>query len=149
VDPRNRVLKEYREILARLAPLRKDQKLSTVLQRLEMGWLTPGGEILRRIETRRLPLRRVLEQHDSLHRKWFEELSDLQKGRWINLFRGYCDDDRLQNILRLTIRRLQQLQKLTQPVTVVVQGPEEPASEVSDVTEISIPRKAVKSPLNL
>ena len=104
-----------------------------------MGWLTPGGEILRRIEKHKLPLHRVLGQHDSLQRKWFEDLSDLQKGRWVNIFRDYCGGDRLKNILQLTMRRLQQLQKLTQSVT-RVEKPKEPASE---------PREVIKSPLNL
>ena len=142
------MVKEYREILNSLAPLRTKRRFSDVLQRLEMGWLTPGFEILRRIETRKLKVSHVLEQPDSLHRKWFEDLSDRQKGRWVNIFRRYCERGQLQDILRLTMRRLQQLQKLTQPVS-TVQKPKEPASESRGATKVSSPRRAVRSPLNL
>ncbi len=148
MDPRKSVVKEYREILSSLAPLRTKRTFSDALQRLEMGWLTPGFEILRRIETRKLKVSHVLEQPDSLHRKWFEDLSDRQKGRWVNIFRRHCEKGRLQDILRLTMRRLQQLQKLTQPVTIIPEA-EKPVSEPRDVNEIPIIRKAVKSPLNL
>lgn len=138
MESRKRVVKEYREILNSLASLRQSKKLAAVLQQLETGWLTPGSEILQRIEKKKLHPAGVLAQPDSLHRKWFEDLSHLQKGRWVNIFRDYCSDERLQNILQLTLRRLQQLQKLTQP-------PRQPATAVQKPRKpklIKLPRLA-------
>ncbi len=119
MDCQTRLVREYRAIFNGLAKLtiQEQGQVSAILRKLQMGWLTPGSVILQRIEDKQLSLRKVLRRPDSLQRKWFDDLNELEKGRWITIFRGFCGDERMQAILQLTLRRLQQLQKKTKSVS--------------------------------
>jgi len=105
-----KVVQEYRAMLNELAQI-IDQPKHPLLQKFWMGWLTPGSEILRRMMREEICPRSLLRTPQSLHLKWFAELCDFNKGRWISLLRPLCKHGDLEKILQLSKRRLQQLQQ--------------------------------------
>lgn len=113
------LVQEYRAFLDEL--IRWTQHLNQpdhpLVQKLQMGWLTPGSEILCRLEKEEILAQKLLRTPQSLHRKWFDDLSELQKGRWISILRPFCVNGELENILQLTLRRLQQLQRKTKCIS--------------------------------
>ncbi len=118
MELQHRVVLEYRVILGQLKSLAEDDKaVAPVFQRLETGWLTPGGEILQRIEDGEVSPQKILRQSRFLIRKWFNELSDQQKARWIDHLRLVRVDEEVQKILQLSQRRLQQLRKSAKRVS--------------------------------
>lgn len=119
MERQTQLVRDYQAVFNGLAKLTSQEQgqVSAILRKLQMGWLTPGSVILQRIEKKQLSLRKVLQRPDSLQRKWFDDLGELEKGRWITIFRGCCGDERLQAILQLTLRRLQQLQKKAKSVS--------------------------------
>lgn len=109
-----RVVQEYRALLDELMRQLPEHPL---LQKLQMGWLTPGSEILRRLEKEKTFAQTLLQTSQSLHRKWFDDLSDSQKGRWVSILRPLCVHGEMEEILQLTLRRLQQLQRKTKCIS--------------------------------
>lgn len=126
MDSRGGIVEEYRIVLSKLAALKGEKHLA-VLRMFELGWLTPGSEILKRLRSKELSLEKVLEQPDSMQRKWFADLNNLEKSRWVKDFRIFCGYEKLEKIFQLTRRRLQQLEKnakrVSDSVTRVPRGP--------------------------
>ncbi|MBX3110307.1 MAG: hypothetical protein KF743_14090 [Fimbriimonadaceae bacterium] len=83
--------------------------VKNLLRILKMGWLTPGPEILKRLESKRLTPRAVLQRPELLQKKWFHELSAHEKPRWINVFWSSTAKTQLSQVLGISKRRLQQL----------------------------------------
>lgn len=82
---------------------------------LRAGWLTPGSEILFRLENRKILPESVLRRSYLLQRKWFSELDCDGKSKWIRLFWDFCKKDELPKVLGLSKRRLSQLIKAGNP----------------------------------
>jgi len=105
---------EYRSLVETLVALKRthtalSEPMQSVLESLRAGWLTPGREILFRLELRELSLQSVLRRSRKLQRKWFTDLSVLEKSRWIRIFWHSPAKDDLPKVLGLSKRRLQQL----------------------------------------
>ena len=97
MERQSRVVSEYRSILSELKLLR-GESAAAIFRRLETGWLTPGSEILERIENQEVSLQKILRQSRSLLRKWFSDLSDQGKGRFIDLLRLVCVNEEVQEM---------------------------------------------------
>ena len=116
----NPVWREYRELVKSLTRLQGANQpgqndLRDLLRSLRTGWLTPGSEILFRLEKKRLKPRAVARRPPALQRKWFQELNDLEKSRWIAVFWDTPAKSDLPKLLKLSKRRLQQLMKTRNP----------------------------------
>jgi len=109
------IRREYRAIIQSVKELSKASEVTLPVQKLlkalKMGWLTPGSEILSRLESKRLSPQAVLRRPAMLQRKWFHELSGSEKPRWINVFWNLSAKTDLPKILELSKRRLLQLQQ--------------------------------------
>lgn len=110
------IRREYRGILKSLSKLKGASPgfsgpIQGMLRTLRTGWLTPGSEILRRLEKRRLSLSSVAQRPVLLQRKWFMELKASDKPRWVRIFWDSPVKDELPQILGLSKRRLLQLMK--------------------------------------
>lgn len=149
---RGGIVEEYRVILSELATL-KGKQLASVVRKLEMGWLTPGSEILRRLRSKDLSLEEVLRQPDSMQRKWFADLNSLEKSRWVKAFRIFCGYEKLEKIFQLTRRRLQQLEKNAKRVSDSVlsfpRGPLAPNRESPELPNLSGDGDEASNPENL
>lgn len=109
------IRREYRAIVQSVKELSTAASEATLpaqklLKALKMGWLTPGSEILSRLESKRLSAQAVLRRPAMLQRKWFNELLASEKPQWINVFWNLPAKPDLPKILGLSKRRLFQLQ---------------------------------------
>ncbi|MBX3172218.1 MAG: hypothetical protein KF760_32740 [Candidatus Eremiobacteraeota bacterium] len=110
---------DYRSVVKRLASLKQHQEpaVREVLRILRLGWLTPGSEILFRLENALLRPGAVLRRPIPLQQKWFSELNYFEKSRWITIFWKLETKDELPQILGLSKRRLQQLMQAAKCVS--------------------------------
>lgn len=120
------ILREHRLLLRRLRELKQlmvaqtsDKSYDTFLQILRtvrLGWLTPGKKVFRLMLSGRVAPSTILKKPASLQRKWFSELDEIEKGRWLLNFANRARNENIRvlgQILGLTPRRLQQLLRLT------------------------------------
>ena len=117
MNQREQIRREYRGLLKSLSKLTAEsptfpRPIQDVLRTLRTGWLTPGSEILRRLDNNRLSLRSVAQRPVLLQRKWFMELLPVEKARWVGLFWDSHVRNELPEILGLSKRRLLQLMKV-------------------------------------
>lgn len=109
------IRREYRALLKSLRelPLTSEATLPAqkLLKALKMGWLTPGSEILSRLESKRLSPQVVLRRPLILQRKWFHELLAGEKPRWINIFWNLPAKTDMPKTLGLSKRRVLQLRQ--------------------------------------
>lgn len=109
------IQREYRAIIQSVRELslasEATQQGQKLLQVLKMGWLTPGSEILKRLESKKLAPRAVLRRPALLQQKWFHELSSPEKSRWLQVFWNLSAKTELSQLLGISKRRLQQLQQ--------------------------------------
>ena len=107
------IRREYLAVVKSLKELNLTSEATLPVKKLmrilKMGWLTPGPEILKRLESKRLSTRAVLQRPALLQKKWFSELSVPEKTRWISLFWTSTAKTQLSQILGISKRRLQQL----------------------------------------
>ena len=107
------IRREYRAIVKGLKALslaaESTAPAEKLLRALKMGWLTPGCDVLNRLESKRLSPRAVLRRPPLLQRKWFQELSPGEKARWIGAFWDLTAKTELSKVLGLSKRRLRQL----------------------------------------
>lgn len=108
-----RIRREYRAIVKGLKALsvatKATESTQKLLRALKTGWLTPGCDILARLESKRLSPMAVLRRPVLLQRKWFQELSTYEKSRWIGVFLGFTAKTELSQNLGISKRRLLQL----------------------------------------
>lgn len=107
------IRREYRAIVKGLKALtvaaKATEPTQKLLRALKTGWLTPGCEILARLENKRLSPRAVLRKPALLQRKWFHELSTHEKPRWIDVFLSFTAKTEISLTLGISKRRLLQL----------------------------------------
>ena len=114
-------LKRLEKVICAEGSGRNGHSFRAVLHSVQFGWLTPGKRVLRLMDTGKVARAEVLKQPDLLQRKWFSELDEIEKGRWLLNFANRARNriiGELGQILDLTPRRLQQLLKLTKSVSV-------------------------------
>lgn len=115
VNQHQLIRREYRAIIQCVKELgtapEATQPAQKLLKTLKMGWLTPGSEILSRLESKRLSAQAVMRRPAMLQRKWFSELLASEKPRWIKAFWNSPAKTDLPKILLLSKRRLLQLQQ--------------------------------------
>lgn len=119
----DQILREYQQVLSQLKSLESRfnsgesdetyDTFSSILRSLELGWLTPGTVVLSLLKEDRVSASFVLKQSRALQKKWFGELDEIEKGRWLLKFSNGFRNPKIRllgEILDLTPRRLQQLQ---------------------------------------
>ena len=92
----------------------------SVLHSVQFGWLTPGKRVLKLMETGKVARSTVLKQPHPLQRKWFSELDEIEKGKWLLRFANRIRNGNIRGlgqIYDLTPRRLQQLLKLAKSIS--------------------------------
>ena len=113
MNQQRQIRREYRAIVRGLKALsvgsKANEPAQKLLRALSSGWLTPGCEILARLENKKLSPRAILRKPALLQRKWFHELSVHEKPRWIAVFLSFTAKTELSQILGISKRRLLQL----------------------------------------
>lgn len=100
------IRREYRAIIQSVKELSTASAVTLpaqkLLKTLKMGWLTPGSDVLNRLENKKISPQAVLRKPALLQKKWFQELPADKKTRWIGVFWDLTAKLELSNILGLS-----------------------------------------------